>query len=180
MAKDNLSQFDFYGNRPQTHLSAEKIAEIRERDNELVRGVVRNYEQAGMPITFAYLVHKGDRLQKYSFPDNSVQIIPRVVARHISKDCGIVVHKQKIDQNGNNIGSTEGIFQRFGFTPLDFMDIESYRDITPNASLLVTPDAPPVYQKHVPEDLKHLKEIKIEEDIAVKKASKSISSKSER
>jgi hypothetical protein len=105
----------------------EKLKEeaFREKYSRLVRGRFRFYESPGGTLKFNLgQMFKGDPVKKWIFKDGEVREIPYGVARHLIDNGWYPVHTFAQDENGNpNMRIGEKI-QRFGFEPLDFIDVE--------------------------------------------------------
>ena len=112
------------------------IAQLRERDNEMVTGVFQNLETRGGSLRFSYKFYPGDDYKDYEFYDGERYTIPRGVARHINNDCYYKEYKHLDGQSGETgmrAAFNDGRLRadkmqamrkvhRFAFRSLDFMD----------------------------------------------------------
>ena len=94
----------------------------RDKERELVTGIVKNYECPGGAVEFVFRKWKGDRIEKYSFIDGQVAKIPLAVARHLNTNCWYPVHAFAQDKDGRASYKVGKKVRRFGFQSLEFLD----------------------------------------------------------
>lgn len=123
---------EMYGNNAEKKsLTDVQLAEMRKRDHEMVRGVFRNKEQPGGTLeNIPFLKYRGDKVQYYTFEDGKIYTIPRMVAKHLVNGCWYPENAYKQDKNGVPVATINRKTHRFGFESLDFMDVESMRELT--------------------------------------------------
>ena len=74
----------------QAHQNTRKkvnIAEMREKDSQMCRGVFRFFEVPGGTMSFSFRKYKDDPIKRYDLIDGKIYTIPRAVARHLVNDC---------------------------------------------------------------------------------------------
>jgi hypothetical protein len=94
----------------------------RDKERELVTGVVKNHECPGGTVEFMFRKWPGDPIEKYSFIDGQVVKIPLGVARHLNSNCWYPVHQYAQDKNGNASYKVGKKIRRYGFQSLEFLD----------------------------------------------------------
>lgn len=113
-----------------------KIAQLRERDEELVTGIFKFNEMAGGTLDFGFHKWPGDKFEIYSLTDGEKYTIPRMVAHHLNNNCYYREYKHLSGETGDtgiraayNDGKMKGErmqahrkIHRTSFTSLDFMD----------------------------------------------------------
>lgn len=136
------------------------INRMQARDAELVTGIFRNFETPASSDTrgavrFVYGAYKGDGLPAYELWDGVRYSLPRGLVRRIKKECYVPEYERVQDP----VGGQQGILQahsdgrlrttqnemrivrkrhRFGFSILDYMDMELESDLMPSPILEVT------------------------------------------
>ncbi len=132
-----------YTSQTQVHLTEaqkkermKQLAAQRERDYELVTGIVENKELPGQKVEFFYKKYAGD-FKGYSFEDGEKVQIPRMVAEHLNNGCfyyeyenseGPAGTKIIMHTRSNNYGESAENYRvkrkvyRYSFKPLMFMD----------------------------------------------------------
>lgn len=100
------------------------VAYLRDKNNEKVKGVFHYYELPGGRLEFFFREFKGDEIEKYSLVDGQVCEIPLGVAKHLNKNGWYPRHKYSVDENGKPIQKIGEKVRRFGFSSLEFVDIE--------------------------------------------------------
>jgi hypothetical protein len=120
--------------------ASKMIRRMRDRDRELVTGIVRNHEASNGSyagnIRFTYKMYPGDPHEMYEFHHNERVTIPRGVARHLKNNCYTYSYN-RLDENLQQAimpanfksnrpmsAHTKTKVHRFSFTALDFMDDE--------------------------------------------------------
>lgn len=100
------------------------------KDHEMVRGIFRFHEVPGGVMSFVYKKHKGDEVLHYTMTDGQIYSVPRMVAKHLNKNCWYPIHDYETDENGrftHNYKITKKV-RRCSFQSLEFIDDE---DINP-------------------------------------------------
>ena len=108
----------------------------RDKDREPVNGIFRFYEVPGGTMSFVYRKYKEDEVEAFTLTDGQVYKIPFGVAKHLNKN-GWYPKYEHIpgDVSTQNVG---GMYNgnapasmrisekthRFGFTSLEFIDLE--------------------------------------------------------
>lgn len=100
------------------------------KDHEVVRGVFRFHEVPGGRMTFVYKKHKGDEVMKFDMYDGQIYSVPRMVAKHLNKNCWYPIHTYEMDEFGKftNKYLIQKKVRRCSFQSLEFIDDD---DITP-------------------------------------------------
>jgi hypothetical protein len=111
---------------------------MRNKDRELVRGIFRFFEVPGGNLSFSFRKYREDDIENYSLNDGEIYTLPRGVAHHLSNNCWYPEHAYKNDENSRNVSQVTKKKRRCSFEPLDFMDSESLRSLTPNDIETVT------------------------------------------
>lgn len=99
---------------------------MREKDQEMVRGVFHFKEVPGGVMEFFYSCYKGDDVVKYSLKDGEVYSIPLGVAKHLNKNCWYPVHSHAVDASGRPIYKVNEKKHRCSFSSLEFIDPEDF------------------------------------------------------
>jgi hypothetical protein len=94
----------------------------RDKEREMVSGIVKNHECPGGTIEFVFRKWKGDPITKYSFFDGQVARVPLGVARHLNNNCWYPVHAATQDKDGKESYKIGRKVRRFGFQSLEFLD----------------------------------------------------------
>jgi len=111
--------------------------QLRERDNEIVRGMFRFDEVPGGTLIFSYRKYKKDPIRNYSLIDGNTYEIPRGVAKHLAVTGSYPVHEYQTDMNGNAVVRIGRKKRRYSFESLGFFeDIED--DISSEDSKIFT------------------------------------------
>jgi hypothetical protein len=95
---------------------------MRDKDREMVQGIVKNNESPGAEISFVYKKYKGDPIEKYTLKHNTVCRIPRGVARHINNSCWYPIHAFATDKDGHQTVKIGERNQRYEFNSTEFLD----------------------------------------------------------
>jgi hypothetical protein len=106
-------------------------------DMEKVKGVFRNMEQPGAPVSFNLKEYPGQEYDKWTFEDGEKYEIPRYVARHLSRNCYWLENKHLPGETGQfgvrmiahdgrsplapQMYTTRKVY-RYSFNPTDFSD----------------------------------------------------------
>src|SRR5690606_36625164 len=85
------------------------IAQMRERDSEMVAGIFQNKENPGGSVSFSFKLYPGDDFVQYEFLDGERYLIPRGVARHLNNDCYTMEYKHIDDKTGEIAGLRSAI-----------------------------------------------------------------------
>ncbi len=109
-----------------------------DKDREMVRGIFRFYEVPGGTMAFPFRKWKWDKTVTYTMIDGEIYTVPRAVAKHLSNNCAYPEHSFKQDDNGRNVAMVSKMKRRCSFDPLDFMDTEDLRELTPSNLETVT------------------------------------------
>lgn len=75
------------------------LAAQKERDYEMISGIVENREAPGYKVEFFYKKYPGD-FKGYSFEDGEKVQIPRMVAEHLNSGCFYYEYEHQSDANG--------------------------------------------------------------------------------
>lgn len=110
-----------------------KTDEQREKDKTTVRGVFRNHETPGAPLSFSYLAYKGDSLETYTLKDETIYSLPYGVVKHLNTNCWYPVHSHTMNAEGLPAIGVGKKVRRFSFSALDFTDESEF-----NTSDIVT------------------------------------------
>jgi len=109
-------------------LKEKKIEELREKDSTPVRGIFRNLEVKGAPLTFSFRKYKKDPVQTYTLQDENIYTLPLGVVKHLNNDCWYPQHEHTVTADGKPAISIKKKVRRFSFSPLDFVDESEFRD----------------------------------------------------
>lgn len=112
------------------------IEKQRKRDREMVTGVFRFLEIPGGTVRFPFRMYKGDPIERYSFEDGKMYRIPRSVARHLNNNGCYNIHSFQKDEVGNPTIQVGKKVHRFTFSSTEFLDIETYNDISRSPELI--------------------------------------------
>lgn len=74
-----------------------ELNEMRAKDAVLVKGVFRNFESPGNPMSFPYKKYKDEPLVRYTVEDGVEMTLPRGVAKHL-RQTG-TIHTFKLEQD---------------------------------------------------------------------------------
>ena len=128
---------------------AKKIAYLRDKDKEVVRGKFHYHEVPGGCLQFTYKYWPGEQPQNYTLYDGEIYSLPLGVAKHLNKN---IAYPNYGHIDGTEIGVQTGLpaslygvsgknmkitqmVRRCSFQSLEFVDIE---DLTPAGSALIT------------------------------------------
>lgn len=108
---------------------------MRDKDRQLVKGMFKFHEVPGGQLDMSIKIYPGDQVETYSLRDGEVKMIPLGVAKHLNKNGWYPEYSYV---KGENLQSTATItkkIRRFGFSSLEFMDVEDLheKDIIPSA-----------------------------------------------
>ncbi len=101
---------------------------LRDKYQEKVKGIFKNYELPGGSLSFNFREFKEDKIEKYLLQDGKVYTLPLGVAKHLNKNCWYPVHAHRKDDSGNSHQMIGKKVRRFGFQSLEFMDPEDLGD----------------------------------------------------
>jgi len=104
------------------------IAQLRERDAELVTGKFTFLEVPGGILSFDYRKYKGDSLITYHLLDGQIRTIPRGVAKHLASSGSYPIHEYQTDETGRPVVRVGRMKKRYNFESLEFFgddDIKS-------------------------------------------------------
>jgi len=133
---------------PDEELKAErarKLAWLKARDAQIVRGKFMNIEQPGMRLEFNYKAYKGDPVARYELDCGGVYDIPFGVAIHLNENCSKPVYqlvpgeKKMIageNPDARGVMKITSKINRFLFQPLNFSE-KDYVGIKSNKILQV-------------------------------------------
>lgn len=93
-----------------------------ERDHKIVRGVFKNFELPGAPVTFSFSKYKGDPMMRYTLLDGETHELPYMIVKHINDNCRYPVNQYASDADGKPIHKVGKWIQRYGFYSTDFSD----------------------------------------------------------
>lgn len=133
--------------------AAKKMAAQQEKDNELVYGVFKNYENPGATLVFSYKWYPGEDMKEYELRDGERYRIPRGVAKHLNNNCFYKEYKHLPGEKGDvgmraafNDGRLRASnmqmarkVHRFGFQSLEFMDDDLEMNPTDLVEVTVSP-----------------------------------------
>ena len=98
------------------------LAQMREKDNEMVKGRFVFYEVPGGTLNFSFKKYKGDPIKSYSLKDGEIYTLPRGVAKHLVSSGSYPVHEYMTDERGKPVVRIGRRKRRYGFESLDFFD----------------------------------------------------------
>ena len=98
-----------------------------EKDHAMVRGVFKNFELPGAPVTFSYCKYKGDSIRSYTLTDGDSFELPYMVVKHINDNCRYPVNEFSTGPDGKPSHKIGKWVQRYGFFSTDFMHDEAPR-----------------------------------------------------
>ena len=107
----------------------------RDKDREMVKGIFKYHEVPGGILPFVYKVYKEDQVERYDLIDGQVYTVPLGVAKHLNKNGWYPIHAYQVNENGIPTMKIGQKVRRFGFSSLEFVDID---DLTPIGAPLVT------------------------------------------
>jgi hypothetical protein len=110
-----------------------KLAYMRDRDREIVKGVFRYHQKPGQTITFTFYNYAGDKLENYKMTDGMTYSIRRDVARHLNKEGLQPVYEWVKDEIGQPVMQVTRYMNRCSFDSMDFFELE---DIMPSKKIL--------------------------------------------
>lgn len=101
-----------------------------EKDHKMVRGIFKNFELPGAPLTFMFCKYKGDPIKKYTLRDGETAEIPYMVVRHINDNCrypqyAFTEQNQSLETWEAGMRKVSKWIQRYGFYSTDFEHNES-------------------------------------------------------
>lgn len=102
----------------------------RKRDREMVTGIFRFLEIPGGTVRFPFREYRGDPIERFSFEDGKMYRIPRGVARHLNNRGCYHIHAYQKDEAGTPTLQIGKKVHRFTFSSTEFLDIDSYNDIS--------------------------------------------------
>lgn len=114
-----------------------KIALLRDRDREKVKGIFRYFELPGGTLEFVFSKW-GDPVTKYKLKDGDVYSIPIGVAKHLNSNCWYPLKKHSFDANGIYMNVVSQKKNRTAFQSLEFVDID---DVPTQVNQIVTVSA---------------------------------------
>lgn len=91
-----------------------------ERDHAMVRGVFKNFELSGAPVTFSFHKYKGDPISRYTLTDGDTFELPHMVVQHINENCRYPVNEFATSPDGKPSHKIGKWVQRYGFYSTDF------------------------------------------------------------
>lgn len=91
-----------------------------ERDHTMVRGVFKNFELPGAPVSFSFHKYKGDPIARYTLTDGDTFELPHMVVRHINDNCRYPVNEFATGHDGKPSHKIGKWVQRYGFYSTDF------------------------------------------------------------
>ncbi len=107
----------------------------RDKDREMVKGIFKYHEVPGGILPFVYKVYKEDQVERYDLIDGQVYTVPLGVAKHLNKNGWYPIHAYQVNENGIPTMKIGQKVRRFGFSSLEFVDID---DLTPIGAPLIT------------------------------------------
>ena len=127
---------------------AKKIAYLRDKDKEMVRGKFHYHEVPGGVMSFTYKYWPGEQPANYTLYDGEIYTLPLGVAKHLNKN---VAYPQYGHLDAGEIGVQTGLptslygvsgknmkitqmVRRCSFQSLEFVDIE---DLSPAGSAII-------------------------------------------
>lgn len=110
--------------------SSDKRRKQMEKDLRMVKGMFKNTELPGAPLSFTFLKYKEVPVKTYTFEDGGTYEVPYMIANHINNNCWYPVYKTFDDGDGKFRQKIGQKVQRFSFIPLDFMEeLDTSNDI---------------------------------------------------
>lgn len=106
-----------------------KLDNQRKSDRQMVKGIFKNYECPGGVLQFSFKKYKEDPVENYTFYDNKIYTIPRAVAKHLENNCWYPEYEYIKGEDTQNIYGIKKKVKRFGFSSLEFMDLEDQPDV---------------------------------------------------
>lgn len=101
---------------------ADKYKKQMQKDLRMVKGMFKNSELPGAPLTFGFLKYKEVPAKTYTFEDGGTYEVPYMIAQHINNSCWYPVYKTFEEGDGRFRQKVGQKVQRFSFIPLDFME----------------------------------------------------------
>ena len=105
-------------------ISATEIADMRKKDNELVKGRFICMEPRGGSFTFSFKKYKGDQTLTITMKDGQEYEVPRMIANHLNQNCWYPEHHHILDMDGNPVVDLKSKMHRCSFQPLSFDDVK--------------------------------------------------------
>lgn len=96
--------------------------QLRQRDNEIVRGMFRYDEVPGGTLIFSYKKYKADPIRNYSLIDGQTYELPRGVAKHLATTGSYAIHEYQTDTSGKPVIRIGRKKRRYSFESLGFFD----------------------------------------------------------
>lgn len=110
--------------KEQKDLAIKNLKYMRDKDNQMVRGIFKNYECPGGSLSFNFRKYKEDQIEPYSFVDGGIYTVPLKVAKHLNNNCFHEVHGHALDADGKPVQRIKEKVYRYGFSSLEFSDID--------------------------------------------------------
>ena len=104
-------------------LSKEDLEKMREDDNKMVKGIFRCFEPMGGGFKFSFRKYPHDPVRKYEMTDGQIYTVPKMVAKHLNKNCAYPIHAFIVDANGNQIPGVGKWQKRCSFESLEFSEV---------------------------------------------------------
>lgn len=111
--------------------------QLREYDNQMVRGIFRYDEVPTGILVFSYRKYKKDPIKNYTLEDGNTYTLPRGVAKHLASTGGYPVHEYQTNADGRPVVRIGRKKRRYSFESLAFFD-DIEEEITSNESSLYT------------------------------------------
>ena len=96
--------------------------QLRERDNEPVKGRFSFDEVPTGTLRFKYKKYKGDKIVTYNLKDGEIYSLPRGVAKHLATTGKYPIHEHAVDENGRKFTRIARYKRRYNFESLEFFD----------------------------------------------------------
>lgn len=116
--------------------------QLRDQDRQMVKGIFRNHEVPGGPLSFCYKFYEGDQVVNINLLDGEVATIPLGAAKHLNKNCWYPEYEH---HKGHDVGVQGGYgsprgmrigkkIKRYSFQSLEFMEAA---DLNPDPLITV-------------------------------------------
>ena len=96
-----------------------------EKDTRKVKGIFKNNEVQGAPVSFSFQRYKEIPLETYTFEDGVMYEVPYMIAHHLNNNGWYPVYQHIEEGDGKFRQKMGRKIQRFNFIPLDFIDESS-------------------------------------------------------
>lgn len=100
----------------QHRVDQNTLEEMRQEDNQKIKGVFRCFQPPGGNVSFYFRQYKKDPIEKYELFDGKEYELPKNVVRHLNENCYEEDKAFLLDANGEKIKGAGKRHYRFAFT----------------------------------------------------------------